>query len=131
MPDVLPLALVIAIALAIFGLRTRPKKVHLDPRSAMLHKYEVRLLQFIRDRYQCPEPMVKRLRAAYRDWQHTAEMQRITLAADGTPVIDDDVARRLEECAVEIGLRPSTSPGPGLTPPHGAAPTPPADGSAI
>ena len=130
MPDLLPMALVIAIALAI-GLRTRPKKVHLDPRSAVLHEYEARLLQFIRDRYQCPEPMVKRLRAAYLDWQYTAEMHPITLAADGTPVIDDDTARLLDHCAAEIGLRPSTSPGSGVTPPHGAAPTPPADGSAI
>jgi hypothetical protein len=130
MPDLLALALLIAIALAI-GLRARPKKIHVDPRAAVVHQYEARLLQFIRDRYQCPEPMVKRLWAAYLDWEYTAEMRRLTLAADGTPVIDDETARLLDRCPADIGLRPSTSRGSGVDSPPKAAPAPPTDRSAI
>lgn len=111
MESIVTLLFVAGLGAAVAYWRTRPRPPDVDPRLAALQalteRFDAGLLQLIRERYSCTEENAKAVQLRLDDWAITSSGIPIAVAADGAAILDDNMLAVLDDCALEVGLRPA------------------------
>jgi hypothetical protein len=96
---------VVVVSIASLVLPRKPPAP--DPRIAILAQYEVGLIAYIRERYECTDEATRQIRRRFLEWEVDAADTGVAIGEDGKLFLNDDAVDVLDGYALKLGLRPA------------------------